>query len=98
LLFATSGSTIGLILLIAFSLLMWKIIRMCETSNQTKENNYIAVIENECLTHKKMCRDKNVCDDDSIEIADTSKEQKLDSDKTTLECKIKKPPFQQRRQ
>jgi len=102
LLFATSGSTMGLILLIAISILLWKILRMCKTGETNKENSYFAVIENECKTHKKMCRDNDEsieeCNEyDKLEKNADKSNEKAETDKLNLECEVKKPPFQQRR-
>ncbi len=76
---------------------------MCKSREINKESNYFAVIDNECMTHKKMCRNDdepreecNKYDDKTENNADKSKEM-IDVDKINVECEVKKPPFQQRR-
>jgi len=101
-LFATSGSTMALILLIAITILTFRCIIMCKTSNQNADNRIFAMLENECQAHKNLCRDVLKNEENSSLNADDVNEQKLEADKSSFECEVKKqkciPAFQQKRQ
>jgi len=98
LLFATSGSTMGLILLIVVSILVWKCSRMCRLSSKSYQKENCSDLENECKTHNKKFRnDKNELEENSIEVTDLLTEEKIEADKSMSECETKRPAFQQRR-
>jgi len=97
LLFATSGSTMGLILLIAVSILIWRCSRMCRASRLIYHNENCPTFENECKQRNKSIHDKSESEENSLENADLLTEQNVEKDKSMLECETKRPAFQQRR-